>query len=85
MASVATPWDAEDIRMGTPCKGKSIYIGGTWAVLHDEAFAHAGRTSPFHISPRVSLRSALGYVLTALSGRTSSASGVSELATLELN
>ena len=29
-------------------------------------------------SLRVSLRSALGYVLTALSGRTSSASGVSE-------
>ena len=35
-------------------------------------------------SPRVSLRSALGYVLTALSGRTSSASGVSELEKLEL-
>ena len=82
MASVATPWDAEGIRMGTPCKGKSIYMGA-WAVLYDEAFAPAGRTSPFHIFPRVSLRSALGYVLTALSGRTSSASGVSELAKLE--
>ena len=43
MASVATPWDAEDIRMGTPCKGKSIYMGGEWAVLLDEAFAPAGR------------------------------------------
>ena len=25
---------------------------GAWAVLHDEAFAPAGRTSPFHIFPQ---------------------------------
>ena len=31
-ASVATPWDAEGISMGTPCKGKSVFMGA-WAVL----------------------------------------------------
>ena len=49
MASVATPWDAEGIRVGTPCKGKSGIYMWVWAVLYDEAFAPAGRTSPFLI------------------------------------
>ena len=50
MASVATPWVAEGIRVGTPCKGKSIYMGA-WAVLYDEAFAPAGRVFKIDILP----------------------------------
>ena len=51
-------------------------MGGLVELLHDEAFALTGRTSTVHIFPRVSPCSALGYVLTALSGRSSSAVSV---------
>ena len=47
-ASAAMPWDAEDNRRGTPCKGKSISMV---CFLHDEAFAHSGRC-PIHILPQ---------------------------------
>ena len=69
MASVATPWDAEDIRMGTPCKGKSIYMRGHGQSYMTKLLPLQGAPLLSIFSPRVSLRSALGYVLTALSGR----------------
>ena len=85
MASVATPWDAEDIRMGTHCTGKSIYMGGYVQSYMTKLLPLQGAPLLSIFSPRVSLRFALGYVLTALSGHTSSALGVSELAKLKLH